>query len=244
VLKNINQGRDVRLLLLLLLSIITAACGGGGGGSDDAAAADDVNGIWREPSSGTVGIISADGWNVDIIQGIFHYNGDLRAIRGDISSYLRVFAHGGLYTHIEGNGTLTPKAAFHADYYRDDGSHALTLDMTYDPISDRQPSFGLVSGIWSQTAGQYTLTITINSDGSLFGSDTDGCSYLGSVTIPDPNINIYKFHMLNDCIGSFADGQGIVIDTATVNDTLLFAIRGYYPGSIVQYSLTDTLHRQ
>ena len=133
----------MRLLLLLVFSIVTAACGGGGGGSDGATAAADVNGIWREPASGKIGIISGGG-DVDIVWGCCaHYHGSLYARRGAFqNSRLHSYFHGVSSSFLTGEGTVIPKATILADYYYN-GKNALTLDMIYDPISDRQlPLFG------------------------------------------------------------------------------------------------------
>jgi hypothetical protein len=38
----------------------------------------------------------------------------------------------------------------------------------------------------------YTLTVTIHRDGQLDGSDTKGCTLIGSVDVPDPAVNYYS----------------------------------------------------
>jgi hypothetical protein len=243
---NTTTGSNMRLLLLLVCSIVTA-CGGGDGGSDGTTTRDDVNGIWREPASDTIGIISGHGSRVDIIRGCCtHLSGRLEAWGGAIlDSFLITYSHGSGIGYCSGEGTVTPKAAIHAAY--SDCSHTsdFTLDMTYDPISDRQASLGLISGIWSRTTGDYTVTITIDESGSLFGSDTDSCTYTGSVTIPDSSVNTYKIHMNRfDCDDYFlsSDGRGILMDTVTANDTFLFIVT--YRPILVSYSISDTLYRQ
>lgn len=234
--------------VLLFSAVCLAACGGGGGGSDAPAPLDDVNGIWREPASNTIGIISGGGSDVDIIRGCCtRLNGTLRARQGAIYDSVldEYFSNSGAYCcHYLGEGTVIPKAAIHATYTDSSSGRELTLDMTYDPISDRQPSLDVISGIWSQTTGDYTITITIDASGSLFGSDTDGCTYTGSVTAPDPSVNTYKIRLgLGSCFG-VNDGQGIIMDTVTDNDTFLFAVSGYFAGTILPFSFSDTLYRQ
>ena len=239
----------MRLLLLLVFSSVIAACGGGGDGSDGPPPLDDVNGIWREPASETIGIISGDGSDVDIIRGCCtRLNGYLFARQGHIypsglSQFVKSGPSGVCCCSYSGEGTVIPKAAIHATYSDSSSGSKFTLDLTYDPISNRQPSLDVISGIWSQTTGDYTITITIDESGSLFGSDTNGCTYTGTVTVPDPSVATYKIHMGLGCFRD-NDGQGIIMDTVTDNDTFLFAVSGYLAGTILPFSFSDTLYRQ
>ncbi|TNG03116.1 MAG: hypothetical protein EP297_00565 [Gammaproteobacteria bacterium] len=70
--------------------------------------------------------------------------------------------------------------------------------------------------------------MTIDSTGSTFGSGTDGSIYTGSVTIPKRGLNTYRIDMdRTSCDKYLQDGrgQGISMDTLSVNDTLLLAVR-------------------
>lgn len=219
--------RLARLVRLLLLSVLVPGCGGGG--PDSGTINDDSNGIWREPATGTIGIISNGGWDVDIISDVYeHLRGRLLSSDGVVyDSILSSFLAGQLRDVLFATqGSVIPKQAINVSY---DGQVTIpiTLNMTYDPLSERPPSLSVIAGIWGRTAGSYTVTLTIDGTGALFGSDTNGCTYTGSVRIPDARVNTYTIAMdRTGCSTYLQDGrgQGVLTDTVTANDTLIFAV--------------------
>ena len=106
----------------------------------------------------------------------------------------------------------------------------LVLDMKYDAfLTERPASLDLISGIWSYTNPYYTVALTIDAQGDLFGSDTDGCTFSGSLSIPHASINIYKITFSKsgcDSTPSMSEGRGqaLLMDSTNINDTLIMAI--------------------
>lgn len=237
-----------QFIRLLAITVMLTACGGGGGGSNGDIADDNVNGIWQEPASGTTAMISGNGWDVDIILGSgAHLSGRLLARDGVIyDSIVSLFRAGQLNDVLFAQeGSVIPRVALDV---RCEGRTTIpvSLNMTYDPLSDRTPSWSIISGICSKTSGQYTITITIDGSGSLFGSDTNGCTYTGNVTTPMTGLNIYSFSLDRTlCAGDLQDGrgQGILMDTIAANDTLLFAVRRTTEPSATD-SIVMELYRQ
>ncbi|WP_273208940.1 hypothetical protein [Marinobacter subterrani] len=72
-------------------------------------------------------------------------------------------------------------------------------------MSDRSVSLASISGSYmTTTAGGITTTFTIGADGSLTGSDTTGCQFLGRLVIPDPTLNIVEARFdATGCTASF-----------------------------------------
>lgn len=105
-----------------------------------------------------------------------------------------------------------------------------TVELEYDPLSDRGSSFDRIADIWSVTDGLNTLTLTVDVDGRIDGSDTDGCVYSGSISIPDADVNIYSMELeVSSCgeddgaYGGFAVLGDQVADS-DANDLMLFFI--------------------
>lgn len=244
--RPVSGYRWAHLVRLLLVAAMLSGCGGGGPGSGTAN--DDVNGIWREPGTGTIGIISNGGWSVDIISNVYgHLQGRLLSSGGIIyDSVLSSFWAGQfLDVLFATQGTVIPKSAIDVSY---DGQSTLpfSLALTYDLLSERTPSLALIAGIWSRTSGTYTVTLTIDNAGTLFGSDTDGCNYTGSASIPDARVNTYAIAMSRaGCNDYLQDGrgQGVLVDTAAANDTLIFAVARTREPSITD-SISLELTRQ
>jgi hypothetical protein len=65
----------------------------------------------------------------------------------------------------------------------------------YDPAIYEQPSsLAAVSGSSTirNLSGAAIGTLSVNGNGSFFGSDTSGCSYSGTIVIIDTRYNAYR----------------------------------------------------
>lgn len=88
--------------------------------------------------------------------------------------------------------TSTKQVSGQANY---GGSVTSTLSFTRSStLSDIPASIAKISKTWTQSGSQ-PLTITIQSDGTLTGSDTTGCVLNGSVSAPDASVNVYQFNV-------------------------------------------------
>jgi hypothetical protein len=79
--------------------------------------------------------------------------------------------------HIWGDADSDPLRFFSLNYLAisDDGASLLTLESN-----------------WNFSNLSFNLDISIDQSGVLSGLDSDGCFYNGSVTVPDPHINVYQ----------------------------------------------------
>lgn len=199
---------------------------------------DDINGIWLDANHG-IGIISNYGWDVNVVKlvndrlyGDTQLRGRILSRSGEVyDSFLSLFRDNGDLAYVYymvGNGSVVPKEKISV-IYENTYVGELALDMQYDSyLTERPASLELVGGIWSYTNDAYTISMTIDEEGNIFGSDTYGCTYSGDTSIPNPSINIYRINfIISGCLSMPAGkGQAILMDTATQNDTLLLAVTG------------------
>ncbi|HXC10063.1 MAG TPA: hypothetical protein VNV61_14120, partial [Steroidobacteraceae bacterium] len=70
---------------------------------------------------------------------------------------------------------------------------------------------------WSYTAGGFSLTATIASDGSFTATDSNGCSYSGTFSQIDPVYDVY--------------GENHVLTCKGANPTTFDGLATYFPAS-------------
>lgn len=114
---------------------------------------------------------------------------------------------------------------------------------TFDPVYEKDSSLAVVAGTYSvaDTTG-YTLTYTIDSNGTLAGSDTHGCVVSGSVATIDGDFNMYRFDTdFSSCGATGAQGHftgiGALTDTGAGLESLLFYVVADDDSSLVILNL-------
>lgn len=77
-------------------------------------------------------------------------------------------------------------------YTSSDGTRG-AIALAYDPITDQGSSLEAISDNWGivNTGGSGGLSLVVDDNGTLSGSDSGGCVYNGQVEIIDPAVNIY-----------------------------------------------------
>lgn len=239
-------------LVMVFTSFVLTGCGGGsGGGSSVPTPAPIVNsavgGIWE-------GLITlTDGTKYEAA-GFVTETGELRfitedgaqqvgrissagsVINGEVTEYTASTApvSGTITGEISARNTLSGSAQF-------GGVTTSTFSFKYDTLYERDSSLAVVSGIYSDTDGiGYTETYTIESDGTITGSDTDGCVFGGLVSILDPNYNMYRVQLtVSNCadldgtytgLGALSDANGSENDTFIISLTgPAYVITGFVP---------------
>jgi hypothetical protein len=89
------------------------------------------------------------------------------------------------------SGALTDKAG-------DTQTLFLNFDNTYSLAS----SLSQLSGTWSFNASGFSLTATIQTDGTFTAVDSNSCSYSGSFGLIDSTVNAYSETYILSCHGS------------------------------------------
>jgi hypothetical protein len=167
------------------------------------------------PVATNVAAIVSEDLNAHIFGGDLHYAGTV-ATDGDVLS-----------------GTLTQFLGRQAGFFGVDGTRNITLDgsidttglfgdysgaddegrfnLNYLSLYEQSSSLDLASGVWTFSEAPsggfvYTVTLTIDSDGDLFGSDTAGCIFSGQLNIIDETRNAYGVTASVTACGEF-DGD-------------------------------------
>jgi hypothetical protein len=257
--RNYIMKKYLRLKLIAVSSVLTlSACGGGSssGGSNTASPAQSAGGIW------TGMVTNVDGTSYDAA-GFITESGELRFITDDgeqttgtitvtggqhtasLTSYApfgTVFTQNGVSV-ISGtaSGALQERSTF-SGTTTFAGVETSSFSFTYDDIYERDSTLAVISGIYSDSDGLgYTETYTIDSAGTITGSDTDGCIFNGSVSILNSNYNMYRINLSVDNCGNLNGayiGLGALGDEGgSLNDTLVISITGS------EFVITGTLPR-
>lgn len=75
------------------------------------------------------------------------------------------------------------------------------LTLTPDSAYNLGSSLTTLVGNWSYSANGFTLTTTIQSNGTFSATDSNSCTYNGSFSLIDPNVNEYAETHVRSCNG-------------------------------------------
>lgn len=99
-------------------------------------------------------------------------------------------------------GDFQSGKSFEGLYESDSGTEG-ALKANYNAQAHKQPaSLDIASGVWSVTNSSVNNSISINTNGDLYGSDADGCVYSGNLSVPDRQRNIYRVSMTVESCGN------------------------------------------
>jgi len=155
-----------------------------------------------------------------------HYSGKLNVVGSDLFGTLiqyrgvqdRFFGIDGVDS-IAIEGRVAESDRIRADYRGENDEGRLAL--AYDPSYETESSLDKTSGIWTYSgAAGYTVTLTIEANGDIFGSDTNGCVYSGRIRILDRDFNVYRAVIqVSDCgvINDEYTGFAILSDVLTIS---------------------------
>jgi hypothetical protein len=97
-----------------------------------------------------------------------------------------------------------------------------TFNMALNPMWDRSASLTTVAGVYTRsTASGYTMTMTLGANGQLTGSDSKGCVFSGTVSVPDPQHNLYHLDAQVSACGTLDghyQGTGTLLDADAMQD--------------------------
>lgn len=223
---------SVVLGVFMLVGLI--ACSGGGGGGDGTTTNVSANGLWE-------GTFTENGAGTFAVSGLL-YNGRIIAISesagviydgsyivsgssisGNVTAYQ---IDGGPFATATLTGTVTEQGLISVSFNTSYGASG-TMSLSFNNIYNRTSSLSLVAGIWNYTSGTFSLTITVQNDGTFWGQDSDGCVVSGNIGLLDTAHNLYNMSTLiascGGLDGSYTGFSGL-LDNVTTNDTLQVAI--------------------
>ncbi|PCM45808.1 hypothetical protein [Marinobacter sp. ANT_B65] len=207
----------------ILFGTLLAACGGGGGNSSSDTNASETN-VKLAPGGYATGIVYGDGSTEEAITllsptgkfvtvvyldsitvGTLQFGSD-----GSISGSGTDVTFDSSWETI--NGTLTGKtltsgtATITAGIAGVENKVTLERDHQY---SDLGITMSALTGTYSMSDPEvYPTTVTVAEDGTITGSDTTGCAFNGSVSIPDTKYNVFEVsYKASNCADSLRNGQ-------------------------------------
>jgi hypothetical protein len=92
------------------------------------------------------------------------------------------------------------------------GTTAASFALTSEAAVYKQASaLATLMGTWSYTATGFSLTVTIATNGTFTGTDSNNCSYTGSFGIINPVFNAYTETYIRACNGTSLTFSGFAV---------------------------------
>lgn len=250
---KIMSGRVTGLALAAIVLVVTA-CGGGGGGSSVATAtapaptgganspatppAASTSGVWKGTIASTttgrsvplVALTGVDGHSVWMTTDGRVWSGSMPTTGDHFdATFSGHMSEGDHFPDGTDHGTASMMIDHHSSSMtsgRYSGSgDAGTFDMGPNPMWDRPSALDVVAGVYTRsTSNGYTMTMTIGANGQVTGSDSRGCVFTGTVTVPDPTHNIYGMDTTVTTCGSLDghyQGMGTLLDADAMQDWMI-----------------------
>lgn len=104
------------------------------------------------------------------------------------------------------------------------------IQLFYDSIYERSSDLTKLAGVWRLFAPNFNLTLNITADGMVSGSDSQNCTYTGTISIIDDRFNAYStsWQVASpvNCglLPGLYTGVLTLSDTVAVDDTLIFSL--------------------
>jgi hypothetical protein len=232
-------------LSILAAGLGLAACGGGGSGEATTPAPTGTNppgssttsttpGVWKgtinsttDQSAAVVALTGHDGHSVWMTTDgrVFHGTLPLHGDHFD-AAFIGHMYEGEHFPDGTNHGTTSMMVDHHSTgttggRYSGSGD-AGSFNMARSPMWDRAASLSTVAGVYTRsTSNGYTMTMTLGTNGQMMGSDSKGCVFSGTVSVPDPQHNLYHLDAQVSACGSLDghyQGTGTLLDADAMQD--------------------------
>ncbi|MGB0836233.1 MAG: hypothetical protein ACPGR2_17110 [Psychrobium sp.] len=195
---------------VLALSLVMTGCGGSNSGSKKESEKM-PNGVWLGSSTsqlgvtdhGLLGLIAPNGELRLFVSGGEHLSGNFKLNGDELSTVTTSFnAQGVLKDTAMAAGSYTSEKI---SLEQTKGGELLnTIELTYSALSDNTAMFSRLMGTYASE--DQTTSLVFDDDGDITGSDTRGCVFNGSSSIPNDKINIYRISLRVESCGAL-DGK-------------------------------------
>jgi hypothetical protein len=231
------------VLSVAATSLALTACGGGGDASPNAPAAgtpvtptaDTTPGVWKGTISSTttgqtanvVALTGHDGQTVWMAADGRTWHGQL-PLHGDHfdATLTGHMADGAQFPDGTNHGTATMGVDHHTTSvtrgHHTGNGDAGSFEMSLSAMWNRTAALETVAGVYTRTTSNgYAMTMSIDDHGQMAGSDTQGCVFGGTVTVPDPRHNLYTVDaQVTSCgtLDGHYTGMGALLDASAMQD--------------------------
>ncbi len=202
-----------RTLLVTMAAVLaTAACSGGGGDTSPApgntsgtpVSAKTTPGVWQgtvtSPTTGqssVVGLTNGSGHSVWMTTDGRVWTGQMPMSGTQFNATMAGYMYpGSRFPDGSNYGTWSMMAQYAngtwSGQFNGSGDNT-TFSFSMHPAYDRPASLDVLAGTYTRTTSVgYTMTMSVTQGGQLTGSDSRGCVFNGTVTVPDSNHNLYQ----------------------------------------------------
>lgn len=206
-----NASRTLSLTMAAVLSV--AACSGGGGGDPGPApgntggtpvSAKTTPGVWQgtvtSPTTGqssVVGLTNGSGHSVWMTTDGRVWTGQMPMSGTQFNATMAGYMYpGSRFPDGSNYGTWSMMAHYTNGTWSgqfNGSGDTTTFSFSMHPAYDRPASLDVLAGTYTRTTSVgYTMTMSFTQGGQLTGSDSRGCVFNGTVTVPDSNHNLYQ----------------------------------------------------
>lgn len=224
-------------MCLVAASLFIAACGGGGSSDSDSSSttvsASATNGIYfgqgYEQGWGSFRIFAlVDGGDLYAISetGV-GYSGQL-SLKDDsrFTTALNLYGNDNLkFDSASVTGRYTANTSISGDFSRSSGSSG-DFTLEYSPESYETPvSLDLISGTWQVFNTTAETSVTFDENGTIFGTDSDGCVFSGTISVPHGNVNMFRVLLrIENCaeVNGRYDGLAMITPETSNTSMLVF----------------------
>jgi hypothetical protein len=248
--------KQVKWLAVIIIGVAFLGCGGGSSSDGTSQQPTDptmANGIWHgtftEPPYGTfnLSVLTYDGEIIAMSTdagAVYHgqYLLNQNALSGSVNGFE---IGGGLFASANISATYSEQGTISGNVstlYLISGERTTsTFNVIFDELFNRPSSLALLEGTWSYTEPGYSVSIDVDDQGEISGSDSDGCVFFGLASVLDPEHNTYGIDVnVTNCfqMNDTYSGLAVLDDEVTPNDTLRYFVSGQ------NYLLFNFLTRQ
>lgn len=234
-------------VVLVVVLVGICSCGGGGGSSDGGTTAQvNANGIWSgtfiETGYGTfdIDVLTYNGEIIGISQDAdIIYRGTYSVSGSTMTATVNDYEIGGGYLATTTLSISVVEQSTMSGSFSTSYNSTGTISVSFDDTYNRSSSLSTIAGTWTYNVTGYSSTTTINDQGEVSGTNSDGCVITGTVTLLDTTHNLYALDIEASSCGSLNgtyDGLATLQDDATEIDTLTYCVSS--DTYIMLYSLT------
>ena len=228
----------------LIAALTMAACGGGGGGTGSSSSGSNNNGsssgsnkttpgVWQgtvtSPTTGNssvVGLTNSSGHSVWMTTDGRVWTGQMPMTGTQFNANMTGYMYPGSRFPDGSNYGPWSMMANYANgtwsgQFNGTGDNT-TLSFSMHPAYNRPASVDRLAGTYTRTTSiGYTMTLSFTQAGQLTGSDSRGCVFNGTVTVPDSTHNLYQIAAtVTSCgiLNGNYDGHGTLVDATAMQN--------------------------